>query len=74
MIYTNCCYLSYLSAIKEAKNKEDYLYIYNIAKVNQFNRLKIIGKKVCFIKLMISIFPKTFFQFLIKKLNYIINL
>lgn len=43
MIYTNCCYLSYLSAIKEAKNKEDYLYIYNIAKVNQFNRLKIMG-------------------------------
>lgn len=63
---------SYLAGIKECSKTDDYLCAYNTAKVNQLNKLEIIGRKAKFIQFILSVSPKFLFKFSIKILWHII--
>lgn len=72
LIYTICCFSSYISGIKACSNTEDYSFLYNTAKANKLNELKVIGRKNKFIHLISTKSPKILFSLSIKILCHII--
>lgn len=71
-IYTNCCLSSYIAGIKACSKTEDYLFLYNTAKISQLNKLRIIGKKAKLIQLILAVSPKFLFNLSIKILYHTI--
>lgn len=71
-IYNNCCFLSFLAGIKACSKTEDYLCVYNTAKLNQLNKLEITGRKAKFIQFILTASPKFLFNISIKILCHII--
>lgn len=70
--YTNCCFSSYLAGIKASSRTDDYLLLYNTVKVNQLNKLKILGRKAKLAQFILATSPKFLFNLSIKVLSHVI--
>lgn len=72
LIYTTCCFSSYISGIKACSNTEDYSHLYDTAVVSHLHNMKVQGRRNKFIKFILMASPKILFNLSIKIFGHII--